>query len=107
MSCFPNDPRWDYVIGLARNTDDDDDVAIWLEVHSASSTGNIDEVLWKLTWLWSWLTNYVPRMKQLRGKFVWLASGRVNFRSGSPQMLRIAQRGPVFRAQRLDLDHLP
>jgi hypothetical protein len=89
----PTKPRWDYGIGL-------DSRVVWLEVHPASSH-HIDEVLNKLAWLRQWLEADAPALRCLRTEFIWLASGRVGFRSGSPQMKRIAQCGLKFRAREL------
>lgn len=39
----PNAPRWDYVVGCKTRID----VAIWIEAHPASSSGNVDDVIRK------------------------------------------------------------
>jgi len=96
-----NEPRWDYGIGIASSPGD---ALIWVEVHPASSTGNVDEVLRKLGWLKTWMRGDAPAPWQLPRRFVWLATGRVAFRSGSPHMYRVAQKGLLFRAGHLDLD---
>lgn len=97
----PNDPRWDYAIGIAGLPRD---AVLWLEVHPASSTGNVAEVLHKLAWLKTWMQGNAPALWRLGRRFVWLATGRVAFRPGSPQRLKVAQHGLVFRARQLDLD---
>jgi len=98
---LPSQARWDYCIGVARNRGACQ--AIWLEVHPAFHR---DEVFRKLAWLQAWLPAGAPALFQLPRCFVWLASGRVPFRSGSPQMKQIEQKGLLFRAGRLDLDGL-
>ena len=97
----PNEPRWDYAIGLVSSPND---TVVWLEVHPASSTGNVGEVLRKLGWLKTWIAQDAPALSQLRRHFVWLATGRVSFHSGSPQMKTAAQSGLLFRARQLNLD---
>jgi hypothetical protein len=93
---FPKKPRWDYGIGLGSRV-------VWLEIHPASSH-HIDEVLNKLTWLRGWLEAEAPALWRLRAKFIWLACGSVGFRSGSPQMKRISERGLKFRARQFVVD---
>ncbi len=100
----PQDARWDYAIGIARRSHGD--LVLWLEVHSASSLHNITEVLRKLEWLKGWLHTDAPALRSLPGRFLWLASGTVAFRSGSPQMIKIAQRGLRFCARQFDLDRI-
>jgi len=97
----PDEPRWDYAIGIESL---DNDTAIWLEVHPASSTRHVGEVLRKLGWLTTWVQRDAPALWQLPRRFVWLATGRVAFRSGSPHTYRVAQKGLLFRAGQLDLD---
>lgn len=99
----PGDPRWDYGIGVARRAGD---LALWLEVHPASSAHHLEEVRRKLDWLKKWLRVEAPALESLPPRFVWLASGSVCFHSGSPQRRRIAQFGLLFRAGRLDVDRL-
>jgi hypothetical protein len=64
----------------------------------------VGEVLRKLGWLKTWIAQDAPALSQLRRHFVWLATGRVSFHSGSPQMKTAAQSGLLFRARQLNLD---
>jgi hypothetical protein len=99
----PNDPRWDYGVGIKRRADAGR--AIWIEVHAASSS-HVDAVLAKLTWLRGWLENEAPALDQMRARYVWLATGAVSMPANSPKRRLIAQRGLDFRAKSLDLDDL-
>ena len=54
---YPNDPRWDYGIGLKKSARES---AVWIEVHPAS-TSEVTTVLNKLRWLKNWLKNARPR----------------------------------------------
>ena len=99
----PNDPRWDYAIGITANLGSE--VVIWLEVHPASSR-HVDEVLRKLQWLRNWLTDSAPTLKGLRGHFHWVATGTVAFRRGSREEKRIAEKGLRFPVKQLDLDRV-
>jgi len=96
-----NEPRWDYGIGIGSSRSD---AVVWLEVHPASSTGHVDEVLRKLGWLRTWMSRDAAALAELPRHFVWLATGSVSFHGGSPQMKRVAQNGLLFRARQLDLD---
>jgi len=49
---YPNEPRWDYAVGI--KNDQTTDWTIWIEVHPASSTGEVNVVIAKLRWLKSW-----------------------------------------------------
>lgn len=100
-SC-PNDPRWDYAIGIHRNRDDE---AIWVEVHPASST-HIGDMLNKLKWLRNWLDTAGTPLKQLtKGRFYWLATdGSVNITPNSRQAKQLAAAGLSFPKRVLDLD---
>ena len=104
MPVYPQAPRWDYGIGIARGSAKD--LVVWLEVHSASSLRNLTEVLRKLEWLRDWLGSDAPALRSLPSSYVWLASGVVAFRSGSKHARRIAERGLLFRARQLDLDRI-
>jgi len=46
-SKYPNDPRWDYIISYK-------DQNYFIEVHPAS-TGEVKEIIKKITWLKRWL----------------------------------------------------
>jgi hypothetical protein len=97
----PNDPRWDYGIGVrvgARS-----DIVIWAEVHPATSL-HVDEVLTKLRWLRERTGDSAPAFVELGQHFCWVATGSIAFRRGSPQEKRIAQQGLRFPVKRLNLD---
>lgn len=96
----PNDPVWDYGIGWNENADADS--VIWLEVHPANA-GHVDEVLSKLEWLRTWLSETAPLCRRMPGMFVWVASGAVALPQNSPQRKKIAARGLHFAGQRLKL----
>jgi hypothetical protein len=99
----PCDPRWDYGIGVAGAKGD---IALWLEVHPASSPGHIHEVRRKFDWLSRWLTEEAPALKRVSPRFVWLVTGRVGFQANSPQRKIVAQLGLLLRPRQLDLDLL-
>jgi hypothetical protein len=96
----PNEPIWDYGVGL-RSAQNSDHVK-WIEVHPASSS-HVDEVLKKLVWLRSWLRHSAPALEALPREFVWVALGKVALQKGSPQMRRIAQAGLRFAGERFVL----
>lgn len=104
----PNDPRWDYGIGIRKTANSD--YVVWVEVHPASST-HIDDVLKKLAWLRQWLVSSGPLLRKLvppPGKeapptFVWIASGKVHLQPGSQQRKKLAMQGLHFSGRRLCL----
>ena len=92
----PNATRWDYGVGLPGNGDNDK--AIWIEFHPASSS-HVDEVIRKCKWLRSWLSSRAPELDRLTpksGAFKWVATGSVALQKGSPQFRRVASAGIDF-----------
>lgn len=87
---LPNEPRWDYGVGL-RTTGRSVKVH-WIEVHPASSH-HIKEVLDKLAWLKRWLKANATRLDALPCEYVWIASGSVSLPPHSPQRRRLATVG--------------
>jgi hypothetical protein len=98
----PQAPRWDYVVGLQRRGNPDK--AIWLEVHPASSTGEVDVVLKKLAWLKEWCSDNAAALFELPGDYIWMATGSVAFPASSPQRRKLAAAGIRFKAGRFTLD---
>jgi hypothetical protein len=97
----PNDPRWDYGVGLkARGRSAQ---AFWIEPHPASSL-HVNPVLGKLRWLREWLKHDAPALYQLKARYIWLATGRVALPTNSPQRRAIAAEGLELHAQLLNLD---
>ena len=94
----PNDPRWDYGIGLriAKNSDR----VIWIEVHPASSS-HIRDVLRKFGWLREWLTSSALCLKTISTDYVWIASGKVSIPPNSPQRRKLAAQGIRFVGRQL------
>lgn len=90
---MPNEPRWDYAIGLTENTSD---YIEWVEIHPAASTSEVNTVLKKYLWLKNWLNNSAPSLKEISRKYVWVPTGRVVFSQGSPQRKRLASKGLAF-----------
>jgi hypothetical protein len=100
----PNSPRWDYAIGL-RDHGGKDAVA-YVEVHDASSPACVGEMLKKLGWLKTWLKRAGEPLRELPGRYFWVASGSVTFGRGTPQARRIAQHGLRFPTEHLVLDQI-
>jgi hypothetical protein len=97
---LPDDPRWDYGIGVMVRTTSE--TAIWVEIHPASSH-HIDEVLHKLDWLKNWLWTHAPQLNAMPREFVWIASGQVALQANSPQRRKLAAKGLRFAGSRLHL----
>jgi hypothetical protein len=100
---YPNDARWDYGIGVRNGKQGE--VAVWAEVHPASSH-HVRDVLNKLDWLRTWLTKEATEFKRLDCRYRWITTGAITFRGGNAQHRLIAQRGLAFPVKRLDLDRL-
>lgn len=67
----PNASRWDYGIGFDGG---EGEVAIWVEVHPASSTG-ISDMLAKLNWLKNWLETEAAALRGLtHGQYHWIST---------------------------------
>jgi len=94
---LPNSPRWDYGIGV--HIDKNNDRAIWIEVHPASSH-HVNDMLSKLQWLQSWLKTDASQFDTMPREFVWIASGAAAIQPGSPQRKKLAQCGLVFAGSR-------
>jgi len=88
--------RWDYGIGYKINNFE---VAVWVEVHPASSTGNLNEVVEKLKWLNKFLSG--KWQSQLRAmtfrQYFWVATGRVN-----PRLSRKSRPGRMLSRTRAE-----
>jgi len=88
---YPNDPRWDYGIGLRKGKRE---AAVWIEVHPAS-TSAVTTVLKKLQWLKNWLKNQAPTLDTLTAaqSYYWVATGGVHIRPGTPQARQLQLAG--------------
>lgn len=94
----PNEPRWDYTIGIKHDLTSDR--TIWIEVHPASSTGEVNVVIAKLRWLKSWAADAAPDLLSLTREYVWVATGSVAFSQASPQRKKLASAGIRFAGNR-------
>ncbi len=96
---YPNDSRWDYVIGYGRRGGP---VAYFIEVHSAE-TSDVSTVEKKLTWLLGYVqADAQQELAKLPREIHWVASGRINIPKHVPQYRKLQTtlrkrglRGPV------------
>jgi hypothetical protein len=88
---YPNDPRWDYGIGLRKGRRE---AAVWIEVHPAS-TSEVTAVLTKLQWLKHWLKTQALALDTLTAvdSYHWVATSGVHIRPGSPQARQLQLAG--------------
>jgi len=103
-TAFPDAPRWDYGIGFQKNGRE---VALWIEVHPAS-TSDVDNVLAKLEWLKLWLRREADALWRLTirndgQQYVWIATGGVHIRPGTPQARRLQTAGLNLPRDRIRL----
>lgn len=97
---YPNDPRWDYGVGLERQGAEYRRV-VWVEVHPASSD-SVGKVIEKVKWLRGWLKDHGGALRRLTqaGDSYWLSPSGVKIRPGSPQARQLAAenvQGPLER----------
>jgi hypothetical protein len=100
-NALPTAPRWDYAIGVRcdRNTD----AVIWIEVHPASSTSNVKDVVNKLNWLKRWSAQPAPALVRLTREYVWVSTGPVAFTANSPHRRQLATVGIRFAGKQYDI----
>ena len=90
---YPNEARWDYVIGYANE-------AFFVEIHPAD-TKNVAEMVGKVKWIKKWLSASAPELNELHknGDFFWIPSGRVKISKGSIQFKQIAANNLKIKKQ--------
>lgn len=96
----PNASRWDYVVAQKSGPRNREEL-VWLEVHPASSSSNIDEVERKRMWLTGWIAG--TPLASYQRQLIWLASGKAAFTSRSPELKALANRGIRFVGHHLTL----
>jgi hypothetical protein len=99
-NAHPEDPRWDYAIGLHRAREAER--VMWVEVHPATSRG-AEEVRKKHSWLAHWLKSSAPLLDSMPARFHWVASGKVAIPRNSPHLKRLAAQGIHFAGRMLHL----
>lgn len=86
---YPNENRWDYVLGYAGN-------AYFVEIHPAQ-TSEVSTVLKKLQWLKDWLNRKAPEINQLKARektpFYWVQTGKFKIPSTSRQYKQVVDAG--------------
>jgi hypothetical protein len=94
----PHSPRWDYALAVQR----DRECLYWVEVHPASSTGQVDEMLAKLKWVQAKLDeplfaalNQLTKATQARElpPFRWLCTGSYRLGLNSQGLRKLASAG--------------
>ena len=94
----PQAHTWDYLVGVQEGNVTR---IHWIEIHPASSTGNIAEVTAKMSWLINWME--ATPLAQYPRSVVWVASGKSVFNSRSPGLRKLASRGLKFAGSHLVL----
>jgi hypothetical protein len=95
--------RWDYGIGVRRQQGKEE--VLWVEVHSAA-TSDVKKMVKKLKWLKNWLGTKAPELRRLTAEngYLWIASGGVHIRKGSPQDKRLRKEGLEFPREHLRIE---
>lgn len=87
LNKYPNDARWDYVIGYARSAKV---IAYFVEVHGAE-TSDVSKLEDKLEWLRRFLAgNAQGLLAKLPHETYWVAAGRVNIPHHTPQFRKLS-----------------
>jgi hypothetical protein len=98
----PNDPRWDYLLGVV--AEGVEAHVVGLEPHSAE-TAEVKTVIAKRKAALAQLDQHLrPKVKVK--KWLWVASGGVDFVPHDKVLLRLAQAGIEFVGKQLEARHL-
>lgn len=97
---YPNDPRWDYGIGLPYQ--ENEEQVLWLEPHHASS-GQAKRVVNKLKALKAWLQSHAPALSRMHRHFVWQTTNNVSQADTKQRFALAEQAGIKVRQGYLDL----
>lgn len=91
-SLYPEDSRWDYVLGYGGK-------AYFVEVHPASATNDIDDMIKKAVWLKKWLKEKGAGLLRLpaNNSLYWIPSGKYNLLPGAPQSKKLAQHNIIIK----------
>lgn len=106
LAAEPTASRWDYCIGIRDETGPE--YLIWLEAHPASSTGEVERMLNKLSWLKSKITRPdfgdLRRLEHQVSAYRWLAlTGAIRILPNSPEARRLAKAGLSQPQRRIEL----
>lgn len=82
---YPNDARWDYVIGY-------NNFAYFVEIHPAY-TSQIQSVLNKKAWLENWLTTRAKELNNIKHSIHWIFTEKYAILPTSSQYKKLAQEG--------------
>jgi hypothetical protein len=96
---FPNDARWDYLLGHATSSK-----IVAIETHSAE-TSQVSKVIQKRTASLGHLQGQLATGHHVAAWY-WVASGRVDFVPHEKTVLRLSENGIQFVGGRLEAKHL-
>lgn len=69
---YPEDNRWDYAVEHKGET-------IFVEIHPATSGGELNKMIAKVDWLRNWIRESAPALEEIRAKnhpYYWLITNR-------------------------------
>lgn len=108
-SSEPQANRWDYGVGYIFKREH---LAVWIEVHGATSAGEVKTMTRKLIWLKTMLArNEFRALSTLTERndrhgfrrYWWIAPGKIGFRRGSREERVLAQAGLNFPCREVTL----
>lgn len=101
--------RWDYGFGFKESVNAQSEIAVWVEVHTAS-TSEVSTMIKKRDWLRQYLVDHCETLWNMTvsgsrtvRQFHWIASKDVHILKGSPQARRLAQSGIEWPQKKLKL----
>ncbi len=105
----PNDPRWDYGVGVEAGQQER---AYWVEPHPASSTSEVDRMLKKVAWLQNKLKqssfaglDKLTKATRATGQtaFIWTYSGDNRIPRDSQLARRLQREGLTMPCRKIEL----
>jgi hypothetical protein len=93
--------RWDYGLGFVEPTTRDR-CAVWVEVHTATTSRDASKLIDKVLWLKEWLDQDGRSLRPLThagdrhlatGAYVWIATGAIRLPPGNNHVRRLAKLG--------------
>ncbi len=82
---YPEENRWDYAVGY-------NDKAYFIEIHGASSPGEVKTIISKAEWLKSWLRKTGKPLLEIQASntLYWIATGKVTILQASKYRKQLA-----------------
>lgn len=83
---YPEDNRWDYAVEHNGKT-------IFVEIHPATSGGELNKMIAKVDWLKNWIRESAPVLEEIRAKdqpYYWVITNRFYMIFNTPEKHKLA-----------------